>query len=89
MNTRNYHTSTHANVWESMGNPCNCKKLMKAVFFTTSHVRIRIRYCKSRENLYQELQVTCMCRACNEIEGLHDKIIVPSCTGKNIKRLTN
>ena len=57
MNTRNHHTSTHANVWESMGNPCNCKQLTKAVFFTTSHVRIRIRYCKSHKNLYQYCHV--------------------------------
>ena len=31
----------------------------KPFFFTISHTRIRIRYCKSRENLYQVPQVAC------------------------------
>ena len=31
----------------------------ESVSGTASHARIRIRYCKSRENPYQVLQVTC------------------------------
>ena len=31
----------------------------ESVSVTASHARIRIRYCKSRENPYQVLQVTC------------------------------
>ena len=60
---------THVNVCKSMGKSCSCMQFIKAVFSTTSHVRIRIstashvririRYCKSCENLYQVLQFTC------------------------------
>ena len=32
----------HANVWESMGKPCSYMQFIKNVFFTTSHMRIRI-----------------------------------------------
>ena len=32
---------------------------LESVSGTASHARIRIRYCKSRENPYQVLQVTC------------------------------
>jgi len=41
---------THTNVWESMGKPCSCIQFIKAIFLqvTTSHVKIHIRYCKSR-----------------------------------------
>ena len=70
---------THANVWESMRKPCSCTQFIKScIFFTTSHVRIRIRYYKS-----------CGCVwMCNEIKGTYDKMvltIVPSY--KNITRL--
>ena len=51
------------------GDPCSCRQFIEAVFFTASHarihistashVRIRIRYYKSRENPYQVLQVMC------------------------------
>ena len=37
------------NVWESMGKPCSCIQFI---------IKSRIFYCKSRENLYQVLQVT-------------------------------
>ena len=43
-----YHTLTHANVWESMGKPCNCTQFIKS----------RIFYFKSRKNPYHVLQVT-------------------------------
>ena len=33
--------------------------MRESVSGTASYARIRIRYCKSRENLYQVLQVTC------------------------------
>ena len=74
-----------------MGKPSSCMQFIKSC----------ISYYKSRENLYQVLQVTresvsgttshvrCVW-ACNEIEGLYDKIIitiVPRYTGKNITRL--
>ena len=52
---------THANVWESMGKPCSCVQYIKS----------RIFYCKSRENPYQVLQVTCAAS-----EGSYDKIII-------------
>ena len=67
---------THANVWESMGNPYSCTQV---IFFTTSHTRIRIRYCHAH-----------WIWTCNEIKGSYDKIIitiVPSYIGKNITRL--
>ena len=40
---------THTNVWESMGKPCSYMQFIKSHIF----------YCKSRENPYQVLQVTC------------------------------
>ena len=70
----------------------------KPYFFTTSHARVRIstassarihiRYCKSHENPYQVLQVTCAASEC--ALKSKDKIIItiiPSYTGKNITRL--
>ena len=40
---------TQANVCESIGKPCSCMQFSKSrIFFTASHVQIRIRYCKSR-----------------------------------------
>ena len=45
---------THANAWESMGKPCSCAQFIKS----------RIFYCKSRENPYQVLQVTCAASEC-------------------------
>ena len=33
---------THANVWESVGKPCSYMQFIKAIFCTTSHVRICI-----------------------------------------------
>ena len=41
----NYHSLTHATVWESMGKPCRCMQVIK--IFAANHLRIRIRYCKS------------------------------------------
>ena len=41
---------THVNVWESMGIEAlqlHAVYIIR-IFFTTRHVRIRIRYCKSR-----------------------------------------
>ena len=65
---------------------------MRIRISTASHARIRIRYCKSRENPYQVLQVTCAAseRAMKSKVRMSDKIIitiVPSYTGKNITRL--
>ena len=54
---------------------------MRIRISTTSHVRIRIKYCKSRA-LHLNVH--------NEIKGSYDKIIitiVPSYTRKNITRL--
>ena len=76
---------THANVWESMGKPCMLHAVHKKPYFLLQVTRESISVCKSCENPYQVLQVTC-----NEIEGSYDKIIitiVPSYTGKNITRL--
>ena len=42
---------TCVKVWESMGKPCSYMQFIKSRFFFF--------YCKSRENLYQVLQVMC------------------------------
>ena len=50
---------THVNVWESIGKPCSCMQFRKScIFYYKSHVN-PYQYCKSCENLYQVLQVTC------------------------------
>ena len=86
--------SNYTNVWESMGKPCSCMQFIKSrIFFNTSHTRIRIstashaririRYCKSRENPYQVLPV--LCTASERAMKSKVKIIiaiVPSYTGK-------
>ena len=87
------HYHTHANVLESMGKPCSCTQLIKKpFFFTTSHMRIHIRYYKSHENPYQVLQVTCVRDLHLNMQikskaGSYDKIIItvaPSYTKKKI-----
>ena len=52
-----------------MGKPCSCVQFIKSSFFFGRQVtqKIRIRYYKSHAG--------CV-RASNEIEGLHDKIII-------------
>ena len=52
-------------------------------FFSISHVRTLIWYCKSRENLYQVLQVmhARWISMCNKIEVSIILIIVPSYAG--------
>ena len=51
---------THANVWESVGKPCNCIQFIKSIFFLLQVMRKFVSvYYKSRGNSYQVLQVTC------------------------------
>ena len=78
---------THTDVWESMGKPCSCIQFIRSCIFTTSHariristtsyMRIRIRYCRSRV-LHLNMQWD------------RSKIIITivlNYTGKNITRL--
>ena len=54
---RIYQRLTHANVWQSMGNPCSCKQFIKSGIFYCKSCKNPYQY-KSRENPYQALQVT-------------------------------
>ena len=82
---------THANVWESMGNPCSCMQCIKSHIFYCKSCENPYQYYKSRENPYQVLQVT---HAASE-HAMKSKVrmikiiitIVISYTGKNITRL--
>ena len=48
----------HANVWQSMGKPCSCMQFIKSRIFYSKSRKNPYQYYKSRENLYQVLQVT-------------------------------
>ena len=49
---------THANVWESIGKPCNCMQFIKSCIFYYKSCENPYQYYKSRENPYQVMQVT-------------------------------
>ena len=94
-----YHTSNSCECMGVNGEALQLHVVYKKPYFllqvtresvsgTASHVRIHIRYYKSRENPYQVLQVTCSAferamkwKVCIIIT------IVPSYTGKKITRL--
>ena len=74
---------THANVWESMGKPCSCKRpiLLQVTWESVSVLQV------TRESVSGNASHIRWVWTCNEIEGSYDKIIitiVPSYTRKNI-----
>ena len=86
-----YHTS---NFRECMGVNSSCMQLIKAVFFTasharicistTSHVKIRIRYCKSRVLHLKKISLVCCrwhCYSCCALITIRQQLQITSSIG--------